>query len=45
LVRRALAVPKRRVATRPTRGSVERRLDEKRRRAERKRGRGAARDD
>ncbi len=45
LVRRALAMPKRRVATRPTRGSVERRLDEKRRRAERKRGRGAARDE
>ena len=45
LVRRALAVPKRRVATKPTRGSVERRLSEKRRRAERKRGRGAARDE
>ncbi len=45
LVRRALAVPKRRVATKPTRGSVERRLSEKRRRAERKRGRGAAGDE
>lgn len=45
LVRRALAVPKRRVATRPSRGSVERRLSEKRRRAETKRGRGARGDD
>jgi ribosome-associated protein len=45
LVRRALAVPKRRVATKPTRGSVERRQSEKRRRAERKRGRGAAGDE
>jgi ribosome-associated protein len=45
LVRRALAVPKRRVATKPTRGSVERRLTETRRRAERKRGRGAPRDE
>lgn len=44
LVRRALFIPKRRVATRPTRGSVERRLDAKRRRAEKKRRRGPAED-
>ena len=40
LVRRALVVPKRRKATRPTRASVERRLEAKRRRGERKRDRG-----
>ncbi len=45
LVRRALAVPKRRVATRPTRASVEERLRAKRRRAERKRTRGLRGDD
>ncbi|HUX33694.1 MAG TPA: alternative ribosome rescue aminoacyl-tRNA hydrolase ArfB [Gemmatimonadaceae bacterium] len=39
LVRRALVVPKRRRPTRPTRASVERRLDDKRRRGERKRKR------
>jgi ribosome-associated protein len=35
----ALVPPRRRVATRPTRASVRRRLDAKRRQAERKRGR------
>ncbi len=39
LVRRAMIVPKRRKPTKPTRASVERRLDAKRRRGERKRGR------
>ncbi|MDE3171718.1 MAG: aminoacyl-tRNA hydrolase [Gemmatimonadota bacterium] len=39
LVRRGLVVPKRRKPTKPTRGSVERRLEAKRRRAERKRER------
>jgi ribosome-associated protein len=38
-VRRALVVPKKRRPTRPTRASVERRLDAKRRRGERKRQR------
>lgn len=41
MIRRALAVPKVRRATRPTRGAVERRLAEKQRRAERKRDRRA----
>ena len=41
LVRAALVAPKRRVATGPTRGSVERRLEGKRRRAGVKAGRGA----
>lgn len=41
LLRDALAVPKKRRATRPARSAVERRLLEKRRRGERKRGRGA----
>ena len=41
LVRRALAVPKRRLATKPSRGAVERRLAGKRRRAETKQRRGA----
>lgn len=44
LVRRALFIPKRRVATRPTRGSVERRLDAKRRRGEKKRRRSPPED-
>ncbi|HEY4120067.1 MAG TPA: alternative ribosome rescue aminoacyl-tRNA hydrolase ArfB [Byssovorax sp.] len=39
LVAQALVVPKRRRATRPSRGSVERRLDEKKRTGERKRQR------
>jgi ribosome-associated protein len=39
LVRRGLAVPKRRRPTRPTRASVERRLEDKRQRGERKRRR------
>lgn len=39
VVRRGLAVPKKRRPTRPTRASVERRLEEKRRRSERKRQR------
>lgn len=39
LVRRALVVPKRRRPTKPTRASVERRLEDKRRRGERKRKR------
>lgn len=42
LVRRALAVPKARKKTRPTRASVERRLEGKRRSSEKKRGRGRA---
>lgn len=40
LVRRALVVPKKRRATRPTRGSVERRLKAKKVRGEVKAGRG-----
>lgn len=40
LVRRALAVPTARKRTRPTRASVERRLEGKRRSSEKKRGRG-----
>jgi len=39
LVKRALVVPKSRRPTRPTRASVERRLDTKRRRSDRKRNR------
>jgi ribosome-associated protein len=39
LVRRALVVPKRRKPTKPTRASVERRLESKHRRGERKRER------
>jgi ribosome-associated protein len=39
LVRRALVVPKKRRPTRPTRASVERRLQDKKRRGERKRQR------
>jgi len=40
MVRGALVIPKRRRATKPTRSSVESRLDDKRRRSETKRGRG-----
>ena len=40
LVRQALHMPKARRPTRPTKASVERRLEEKRHRSERKRGRG-----
>lgn len=39
LVRQALIVPKRRRKTKPTRSSVERRIESKKRRAETKRGR------
>ena len=39
LVRRALVVPRKRKATRPTRASAERRLDSKRRESEKKSGR------
>lgn len=44
LVVRALVPPRKRVATRPSRSSVERRLESKRREGERKRGRGGTRD-
>ena len=44
-LRDALKVERRRVATRPTKASVERRLEAKRRRAAVKRRRGAARDE
>ena len=40
LVRKALVVPKRRIATKPTRGSVRRRLDAKKQRGELKATRG-----
>jgi ribosome-associated protein len=40
LIRKALVPPKRRVATKPTRASKRRRLDDKRRRGEQKRARG-----
>jgi len=45
LMREALRVPKRRLPTRPTRASQERRLKEKRRRSEIKRGRRPVRPD
>ncbi len=45
MVQKALVVPKRRIATKPTRGSVERRLDAKKRRAGIKSGRGRIQDD
>ena len=45
LVRRALVVPKRRVATRTPRAAVERRLAEKKRRSEQKRLRRSSRDE
>lgn len=41
VIRAAMVVPKKRVATRPTRGSQERRLSSKRERAQVKRGRDA----
>jgi ribosome-associated protein len=40
LIRQALVRPKRRRKTRPTKGSVQKRIDSKKRRAETKRGRG-----
>lgn len=45
LLAEALFVPKRRIATRPTRGSRERRLAEKRLTADKKAGRGGRHDD
>lgn len=45
LVTKALVRPKRRVATKPTRASKARRLDEKKRRGQTKAGRGRVRDD
>ena len=45
LVRQALVVPKTRRPTRPTRASVARRLDGKRRQSEKKRDRGRSNDD
>jgi ribosome-associated protein len=44
-VRAALVPPKRRVATRPTRSSVARRVDDKKQRGETKRGRGRVHDE
>ena len=45
MVRRALVAPKRRIATKPTKGSVRRRLEAKKQRSEIKAGRGKVRDD
>ncbi len=45
IVRDALKVPRRRIPTRPTRASVDRRLEEKRKRSDRKRRRGPVRGD
>ena len=45
LILQALIVPKRRRATRPTRGSVERRLDAKKRSSDKKRTRSSGGDD
>lgn len=45
LITRALVVPKRRRPTRPTRGSIERRIKEKKVRSEVKKGRGRVDDD
>jgi ribosome-associated protein len=45
LIRRALVVPKRRIATKPTRGSVQRRLTAKKQRSEIKAGRGRVTDE
>ena len=45
LVLKALVRPKRRIATKPTRASKARRVDEKKRRAQTKAGRGRVRDD
>jgi len=44
LIRKALEVPKRRIATRPTKGSVRRRLEGKKQRAEVKKLRGKVED-
>jgi ribosome-associated protein len=44
LLRQAAVRPKRRIKTRPTKGSKQRRLEGKRRRSETKQGRGAVRD-
>ena len=45
LIRRALHVPKRRIATKPTRGSVERRIKAKKARATVKAARGTVREE
>lgn len=45
LVRRALVVPKRRIATKPTRGSNQRRLESKKRTSDKKSSRSRVRDD
>jgi ribosome-associated protein len=45
LVRAALVRPKLRIATKPTRGSKERRIEGKKRRSDTKAGRGKVRDD
>ena len=45
LITRALVVPKKRRPTRPTRGSIERRIKEKKVRSEVKKGRGRVGDD
>ena len=45
LIRRALVAPKRRIATKPTRGSVQRRLTAKKQRSEIKAGRGRVTDE
>lgn len=45
LVRRALVVPKKRIATKPSRGSKMRRLDSKKRTSEKKAGRGRVREE
>jgi ribosome-associated protein len=45
LVLRALAVPKKRKATKPTKGSKRRRLEDKRRTSQTKAGRGRVRDE
>lgn len=45
LIQRALVVPKRRIATKPTRGSVQRRLTAKKQRSEIKAGRGRVTDE
>jgi ribosome-associated protein len=45
LIRQALYVPKRRIATKPTRGSVQRRLTAKKNRADLKATRGKIQDD
>lgn len=45
LIHRALVTPKRRIATKPTRGSVQRRLTAKKQRSEIKAGRGRVTDE